>query len=213
MKSAHLDCYCEFVEASIHQILFTRGVYSSELFDRTRLYNLAVHRARHPRLCGYIRECITTLKEGIASHDITQVAVVIQHKGNVVERWVFEISDANIDGLGGDGDDDHSDIKKLLDNFRTLILRLQHADHGLQALPEDCTFEIVAYARTLHEEGSFSHPQWLSDGDLGLSREHESRAAELAQNRAYTLVPVRGFKQETISCQVYGETSLVTPSL
>jgi mitotic spindle assembly checkpoint protein MAD2B len=57
-----VDVLLEFIEAVIHQVLFVRELYSADLFERRRLYGIAVRRARHPELCDYISEVVASLK-------------------------------------------------------------------------------------------------------------------------------------------------------
>ena len=57
-----VDVLLEFFEALVHQILFERGLYAPELFQRQRLYGIAVRRARHPNLAAYIAEAVAGLR-------------------------------------------------------------------------------------------------------------------------------------------------------
>lgn len=52
----------EFLEAFVHQVLFQRALYSSDLFDRHRLYGVAVRKARHPQLVAYVAQAVEGLK-------------------------------------------------------------------------------------------------------------------------------------------------------
>lgn len=63
-NAALIDAICEFLEAAVHTVLRARGVYSADLFERQRLYGIAVSKARHPELCGYIASVIANLKVG-----------------------------------------------------------------------------------------------------------------------------------------------------
>lgn len=57
-----VDTLLEFLEAFIHQVLFVRELYSPELFERQRLYGIAVRRARHPELSAYIADAVSGLR-------------------------------------------------------------------------------------------------------------------------------------------------------
>lgn len=59
-----VDVLLEFFEALVHQILFVRELYSPELFERQRLYGIAVRHSRHPDLNSYISEAVAGLKVG-----------------------------------------------------------------------------------------------------------------------------------------------------
>ena len=52
----------EFLEAALHQILQTRSIYSTALFERRRLYSTVVHAARHPGLIKYIQGVMQSLR-------------------------------------------------------------------------------------------------------------------------------------------------------
>jgi hypothetical protein len=57
-----IDVLLEFLEAFVHQLLFVRGVYASQLFERRRLYGIAIRRARHPDLCSYVSDVVASLR-------------------------------------------------------------------------------------------------------------------------------------------------------
>lgn len=59
------EAILEFLDAFVHQVLFTRELYSATLFQRKRLYGIAVRRARHPELCDYIADVVRSLKASI----------------------------------------------------------------------------------------------------------------------------------------------------
>lgn len=59
------EVVCEFLEAVVHQILFLRRLYDRDIFERERLYGIAVHRSRHPELNAYICEAVAGLKVSV----------------------------------------------------------------------------------------------------------------------------------------------------
>lgn len=61
-RDSLVDLLLEFLEALVHQVLFVREVYSPELFERQRLYGIAVRRSRHPDLNAYIADAVAGLK-------------------------------------------------------------------------------------------------------------------------------------------------------
>ena len=56
------DLICEFLEAVTHEILFLRRIYDRDIFARQRLYDIAVHKARHPDLSEFISTTLLSLK-------------------------------------------------------------------------------------------------------------------------------------------------------
>jgi hypothetical protein len=57
-----VDLCLEFLEAFVHQTLYHREIYAPALFERRRLYGIAIRRARQPELIHYIQEIIANLK-------------------------------------------------------------------------------------------------------------------------------------------------------
>lgn len=57
-----LEAICEYLEAVTHEILYRRAVYSPDIFERERLYGIALHKSRHPELNLYISDSILSIK-------------------------------------------------------------------------------------------------------------------------------------------------------
>ncbi len=51
-----------FLEATVHEILHLRSIYSQELFTRHRLYSVMVRKSRHPQLNEYIRSVVQSMQ-------------------------------------------------------------------------------------------------------------------------------------------------------
>ena len=53
---------CEFCEAIIHELLYQRQIYSQDLFQRHRLYDVVVRRSRHQKLNDYIHSVVQSIR-------------------------------------------------------------------------------------------------------------------------------------------------------
>ena len=62
-----VDLLLEYLEALVNQILYLRQIYDRDIFQRERLYGIAVHRSRHPELTSYISESLSSLRVSLAS--------------------------------------------------------------------------------------------------------------------------------------------------
>ena len=56
------ELICEYLEAVTHELIYRRGVYDPNIFERERLYGIAVHKSRHPELNLYISDSILSIK-------------------------------------------------------------------------------------------------------------------------------------------------------
>lgn len=93
-----LDTLCLVLEACVHQLLHNRGVYPRELFERTRLLNIPIHRLRSGDLCAYISEVINSCKPWMR-RDLVEAIVlqVIDAKtGHFLENFVFELQQTSL---------------------------------------------------------------------------------------------------------------------
>eukprot|EP00877_Chromochloris_zofingiensis_P004296 jgi/Chrzof1/13868/Cz08g15180.t1 len=57
-----VDAVCEFLEAAVHTTLWARSLYSTELFERQKLYGIIIRKCRHPEVCSYIASVLSNLK-------------------------------------------------------------------------------------------------------------------------------------------------------
>ena len=67
-------------------------IYPSDVFERRRLYNVAVSKSRHPGLNEYIRETVYSLKPWIEGGELEKLAVVfLDRDDKPLERLVFQV--------------------------------------------------------------------------------------------------------------------------
>ena len=61
-ETAAVNLISEYIEAITHELLYRRGIYDRNIFERERLYGIALHKSRHPELNLYISDSILSLK-------------------------------------------------------------------------------------------------------------------------------------------------------
>lgn len=79
-RDSLVDVLLEFLEALVHQVLFVRELYAHELFERQRLYGIAVRRSRHPDLNAYIADAVAGLRVGAGCWPAA-------HLGRMYAKW------------------------------------------------------------------------------------------------------------------------------
>ena len=60
--TAAVDLISEYLEAIAHEIIYRRSLYDANIFERERLYGIALHKSRHPELNLYISDSILSLR-------------------------------------------------------------------------------------------------------------------------------------------------------
>lgn len=149
MSAAKLQATCprdamltEFLEAFIHQVLFLRGVYNQELFERRRLYNIAVRKAAHPGLVAYVRHLVLSLKDGIASGNVRNIVVVLLNTTHqVLEKFVLSFKVGQLDQV-------RSPLE-LEAALRSMLLKLSMTGSALHPLPPGGSFKVLACATSI----------------------------------------------------------------
>ncbi|KAJ2907318.1 DNA polymerase zeta processivity subunit [Zalerion maritima] len=90
-----------FFLVSIHSLLHARALYPPTTFLTTRAFNLAVHQSRHPRVCSWVKDTVSSVCSQLATGTVHKAVFAIisqpsEEKGvrdtKVIERWVFDFS-------------------------------------------------------------------------------------------------------------------------
>ncbi|XP_052283895.1 mitotic spindle assembly checkpoint protein MAD2B-like isoform X5 [Dreissena polymorpha] len=136
------DIFAEFLETSIHLILYNRLLYPPGVFERRKKYNVPVQMCLHPDVNGYISKVIGGVKDMVARGDVSMVTmVVLDQAQNPLERFVFEL------GKPTENERDDQYMFRLEDALRAFLLKLSVADSLLKPLPEDCSWAVHVHTR------------------------------------------------------------------
>jgi mitotic spindle assembly checkpoint protein MAD2B len=145
----------EFLEVAINFVVYVRGVYPAEAFERRRYLNIPVQWARHPRLRDYIHSTVATLQTFIQKDIVERVAVIFSDKNQVpIEKFVFRLKVNQSYKL----DFPENDLEYAL---RAFLIKLSASKSMLQPLPDDCTWEILGYFKQLPGDASDKGQFWL----------------------------------------------------
>ncbi|OZJ04328.1 hypothetical protein BZG36_02379 [Bifiguratus adelaidae] len=166
--SETVDVLTDFFEVALHQILYIREVYPSELFEKRKKYNIPVQMCRHPLLNKYIRDVVAACKPEILQGNVERMCILITTVQMVpLERFVFELQ-AHLPESGHQAQDkgkgamlpenivstlSPTDLEHCL---RSFLIKLNTCDAFLLPNPkEEMTFTVVIERR---EEGEPSQP-------------------------------------------------------
>ncbi|KAJ6301160.1 hypothetical protein OIU77_015467 [Salix suchowensis] len=129
----------EFLEVAITSVVFLKGVYPSDAFERRRYMNVVVQRARHPQLRDYIHSAVSGLLPFIEKGLVERVAVIFFNTDNIpLERFIFKLAtDPSYGSKVEEGDLEFS--------LRSFLVKLSVSEGLTKVLPRDCRWEITAY--------------------------------------------------------------------
>ncbi|CAL9177562.1 unnamed protein product [Musa hybrid cultivar] len=159
----------EFLEVAITSIVFLKGFYPSEAFERRRYMNVVVHRARHPQLSGYIHSVTAGLLPFVQKGLVERVNVIFYDNEHVpVEKFVFKI----IVNQSYNSKVEENDLEFAL---RAFLIKLTVAEPLTKPLPSGSSWEVTAYFRALPQDSSNKEArmwvptdtkQWLQPPDI-----------------------------------------------
>lgn len=161
MSDDWAELLLEFIEVLVHQIVCLRQVYRADVFERQRLYGVAVKRSRHPQLNEYIHEVVAGLKPALRQGSLSQVAVaLLRPDSTLAERYVVEPrllaspTGAPVAELTAEA------LAEAEASLRGALMKLQYIDAYLGPPPRHCTFELVAHAAT---RGALPTDSWVEE--------------------------------------------------
>lgn len=163
-----VSAFTDFLTVAIHTILYERAIYPQTSFLSARKYNFAVRQNRHPKVCEWVNDAVTSVEAELLKCSVDKVAVVIYSKQNKpLERFVFEVSRfppvavPDVDVVLESADGSLLPVVDLEEQLRATMSKLSNCSSTLAPLPEGCNFTI---AIELKGEGNapLSHPQpWM----------------------------------------------------
>jgi len=182
--SEYADVVCEFIEVSVHLILYLRGVYPPEFFTRVNKYSIGTFMCRVPSVNDYIFESLRTIgscmEKGIASKVL--LGIRKDRSSPPHERFTFEV------GSSGKGVP-YSELENLQTTFRECLSCLHTQVPQYFVSPAtDTTFGIFV----LVEAGDANFlSEWIRE--------------DPCMSRPGVLLPLRSFNTVDYSLQVYIE--------
>ncbi|XP_017786015.1 PREDICTED: mitotic spindle assembly checkpoint protein MAD2B [Nicrophorus vespilloides] len=135
-NSVVVDILCEFLEISVHNILYVRKIYPESIFVPKRKYGVVIHKSQHPLLNDYIAECMKAVHFHANANQLKRLFICIKTASKQLEKFVFDI--VKLKSII------ESDLLyvKLEQDFRAFSLKLGTSHIYLNPLPADVEFSI-----------------------------------------------------------------------
>ena len=90
---AVVDALLTYLEVCIHALLYARGVYPAELFQRTSMYGCVAWMCRAPPVCEGLRRCLGDARALLLANAVESLQVPLLAAGSGAElaRYVFDL--------------------------------------------------------------------------------------------------------------------------
>ncbi|PIA37830.1 hypothetical protein AQUCO_03000399v1 [Aquilegia coerulea] len=176
----------EFLEVAITSIVFLKGIYPSDAFERRRYMNVVVHRARHPQLRDYIHSAVKGLQPFIEKGVVDRVVVMFFNNDNIpLERFVFSLTVSQ----SYKSNVEETDLEFSL---RSFLVKLPVSESLSKVLPRDCRWEITAYFCTLPQATPSKEDLWIPTDTK-------------QWDQPPLITPIKSLSSEPLSMQLYLE--------
>jgi mitotic spindle assembly checkpoint protein MAD2B len=152
-----LQTFTDFLTVALHTILYERGLYPANTFISTRKYNFPVRQNRHPKVCAWINDAVSSVSTLLLKGTVRRVVVVIYSRDlQVMERFMFDVERfpvvdpkeafTEFEAREGQGEMRIS-VTDVEEQLRGTIRRLAYTGGKMGPLPEGCTYTLAVELR------------------------------------------------------------------
>lgn len=86
---------CSFIEVAIHTLLYVRGLYPREVFERRKEFGVPVWMCRHPGLTAGIHDAILASRDHVLDGSVESIIMVIlDQSGRAIEAYPFDVENS-----------------------------------------------------------------------------------------------------------------------
>ena len=163
----------EFFGYAVNSVLYQRGVYPPEQFERKSKYGLGVMVTTEPRLREYLVHALERVDAWLLESDLRKLVLVLAdaRTGETVERWTFDVQTEgkNMDASSANAGETSREKseKEIMQEIQAIIRQITASVSFLPLLDRECAFELLAYTdkeTVTPDECEESDPKYVRDG-------------------------------------------------
>ena len=148
----------EFFGYAVNSILYQRGIYPPETFERKQKYGLGMLVTTDEGLKTYLVNVLTQINDWMMHKSLQKLVLVVNAVGSkeVLERWVFDVEQESEESVDGSGilldpitkaptKNKQKTEKEITTEISAIIRQITASVTFLPLLEEACTFDLLAY--------------------------------------------------------------------
>ena len=188
-----VETVVDYFSHAVSSVLYQRGVYPAESFERTTSHGLALMRASEATLCRYLEQVLSQVRAWLTTGQARRLVLVVNgvDSGNTLERWVFLVEAAgDKENAAAGAAAAPKSQKEIAKEVQAIIRQITSSVTFLPLLDEPCTFDLLVYADSngLTVPGSWEDSNPCAIGDAS---EVQLRSLATNEHRVETLVAYR----------------------
>jgi len=162
------EIVAEFFNYGVNSILYQRGLYAAEKFDRQLAYGLPVQMTNESSVAEYIGKVCEQVKEWLTLKSIQRLVVVVKsvRSSETLERWDFKIECDKTATI--ETKQTTKSVKEIRKEMQNVMRQITASVAILPLLDELCTFDILIYTDTdtvVSEEWDDSDGHYISNAE------------------------------------------------
>ena len=151
----------------INHILYQRGIYPAETFERVQNYGMTMFKTTDAGLNAYLENVLRQLTSWLSNSAVQKLVVVIssQETSEPLERWVFDV---HADKSIGPEDRAAKSQKEVKAEIAALCRQISASVSFLPLIDEPCAFDLLVYTDDDVQEPSGweeSDPRYIVNAD------------------------------------------------
>ncbi|AAZ10210.1 Mad2-like HORMA domain containing protein [Trypanosoma equiperdum] len=136
----------EFLGFAIYCVLYQRGVYPSDSFQQVTRYGVQLMVSVDEELNSYLAEVLQQVIKWVSQDKLRKLVLVLvdaETKGDVVERWVFDIATQGLEAVEGVNSKSDDTLRK---EIQAVLRQVTSSVSYLPLLHRPCYFDMLVYA-------------------------------------------------------------------
>lgn len=135
-----IDIYLEFIESSIHQLLYSRSIYPQAIFETRLKYGVTIFQSRHPEINSYIKRFLCESKKLFSNNLVSSVLMITRDDLN---DKIFDIIAFSCNFINQTLQPTESSLTLLEEEFRSSLLKIGLLDTQMEKKSEGCRWDLV----------------------------------------------------------------------
>ena len=123
------DVLLEFLDCSIHQLLYVRRIYPTNLFELRSKYGISFYKCRHPDVTDYITLFLSEMRRLVQGELVSAVLFVVREQNTEQILEINTFSCATLNRLKSLPQPTASSLLLLEEEFRSALLKLGISDN------------------------------------------------------------------------------------
>mmetsp|Transcript_356 Transcript_356/g.677 ORF Transcript_356/g.677 Transcript_356/m.677 type:complete len:214 (-) Transcript_356:19-660(-) len=181
----------EFFSYAVNSILYQRGIYAPENFERTKKYGLSMMVTTDEGLVKYLSTVLTQISEWLTAGQLEKLILVVAsvNTNEVLERWAFDI-ETEQDALDGTKRVEKTE-KEIMSEIQAIIRQITASVTFLPLLSDPCAFDLLVYTKkdtSVPGEWEDSDPRYILNSETVKLRSFTTKVHKVDTMVSYKLL-------------------------